>query len=83
MVKVLYFGRLADTSQVSETTVEIPASGLEVEAFRSFAGDGNPALKTALANASVRIAINSVLVLPGAMVRNSDEVAFLPAVSGG
>ena len=83
MVKVLYFGRLADASQVSETELQVPESGLEVEAFRALVADGNPALAAALVRPSVRVAINSVLALPGAVVRNSDEVAFLPAVSGG
>lgn len=83
MVKVLYFGRLVDASRASEIDLEIPEGGVEVEAFRTLAAAGNPALLAALSTPSVRVAINSALVLPGALVRDSDEVAFLPPVSGG
>jgi molybdopterin converting factor subunit 1 len=83
MAKILYFGRLADTAQTSEAVIEVPEIGMDVEEFRAFAAEGNPTLREALALPTVRVAINAVLAMPGATVRNSDEVAFLPPVSGG
>lgn len=83
MVRVLFFGRLGDAAGATETTVELTRGEMEVEAFRSLVTRSNPGLADALASSSVRAIVNRQIVLPGAVVRDGDEVAFLPPVSGG
>lgn len=80
---MLYFGRLADAVGAGEAEIEIAGSWIDIEALRALIASRDPRLHQALMQPSVRVAINSELALPGAMVRNSDEVAFLPPVSGG
>ena len=83
MVRVLFFGRLSDAAGAAETTVELPHDEMDVEAFRSLVTRSSAGLTDELAKPSVRAVINQQMVLPGALVRDGDEVAFLPPVSGG
>lgn len=82
-MRVLFFGRLSETAGTAETTLGLPDGGTEVEAFRSLVTQSNPALARELATPLVRVVINQSMVLPGAIVCDGDEVAFLPPVSGG
>lgn len=63
--------------------IDLPGPGMEVEAFREHVAYSNPVLAKELAKPSVRAVINREMVLPGAVVRDDNEVAFLPPVSGG
>lgn len=83
MVRVMFFGRLGEAAGADEMAVDVPRAGMEVEAFREHLSHSNPVLAKELAKRSVRAVINREMVLPGAVVRDEDEVAFLPPVSGG
>ena len=83
MVRALFFGRLSDVAGMAETIVELPNGEMDVEAFRSLVARSNTELANQLTTPSVRVVINQSMVLPGAIVRDGDEVAFLPPVSGG
>jgi molybdopterin converting factor small subunit len=80
---VLFFGRLGEAAGKAETAVDLPSSEMELEAFRDLVTHSNPELAKLILNPSVRTVINQAMVLRDAVVRDGDEVAFLPAVSGG
>lgn len=83
MARILFLGRLADSAEASEWSVDLPQSTMAVDAIRALIGDRNPYLAEELGRATVRVAVNGELVLPGAVARQDDEIAFLPPVSGG
>ncbi|MDP2810097.1 MAG: molybdopterin converting factor subunit 1 [Rhodocyclaceae bacterium] len=82
-VKVLYFASLREALGVSGEDVELPAAVATVGALRDCLADrGEPwgALKT---TKNLRIAVNQALTSPDASIREGDEVAFFPPVTGG
>ena len=80
---MLFFGRLGDAAGKAETTVDLPSGEMGLEAFHALVMRSNPELADLILKPSVRTVINQTMVLPGAVVRDGDEVAFLPPVSGG
>lgn len=79
-IRVLFFASLADITGLRETEVD-PAGFRDVDSiFTSFASR-YPQLEAH--RKSLHFALNSVLVDPDTPVREGDEVAFLPPVSGG
>lgn len=77
-VKLVFLGRLEDLAG-PELQIETPASlaaaiaGLE------------PAVAAAVSEPRIRVAVNGVVIIDPTSVqlRDGDEVAFLPPVSGG
>ena len=82
-MRVLFFGRLSEAAGADEMAIDLPSAAMDVEAFRSLVAQRNDRLANELAKPSVRAVINQQMVLPDAVIRNGDEVAFLPPVSGG
>lgn len=79
-IRVLFFATLADLAGTRETTVEAAAFKDVGAIFDKFALD-SPALEKY--RSSALMAVNSDFAKPGAPVRDGDEVAFFPPVSGG
>lgn len=78
-MKVVFFGRLQDAAGAREATATLPSDIRDTEALREWLGRTTPELR----DSSVRIAVNDELVAGAAPVSDTDEVAFLPPVSGG
>lgn len=78
-LKLVFLGRLEDAAGAPELAVA-PASSLD-----AVLADLDPALAAALSGERVRLALNGTLVADrGALtLRDGDELAFLPPVSGG
>ena len=83
MVRVLFFGRLTDTAGMAEMSVNLPSDQIGVDAFCALVTQSNSELAKLILGPSVRTVINHAIALPDAVVRDGDEVAFLPPVSGG
>lgn len=79
MALVLMFGRLADVAGWRERTVAAD----RLSALRSAIGEGQPELAHALESNAVSVIVNDVLTRGDTPVADADEVAFLPAMSGG
>jgi molybdopterin converting factor subunit 1 len=79
-IRVLFFASLADISGMRE--VRLDAAGFKDvgSVFETFAREF-PALEAY--RASVLSAVNSEFAQPESPVRDGDEIAFFPPVSGG
>lgn len=80
-VKVLYFASLKEALGTSAEAVELPAGVATVGALRDWlVGQGRAGLATAR---NLRCAVNQDMAGLDAAVRDGDEVAFFPPVTGG
>jgi sulfur-carrier protein len=79
-IRVLFFASLADITGKREIRVDAAAFTDVISVFDRFATEF-PALETY--RSSVLLALNSEFARPGSVVRDGDEVAFFPPVSGG
>ena len=74
-MRILLFGRLRDLPPLGA----VPASVNDVESLRAWLATERPAL----VDKSVRIAVNDEMVVANCPLNSSDEVSFLPPMSGG
>jgi molybdopterin converting factor subunit 1 len=79
-VTVRLFARLREAAGVAEYDCELAAGATVTDVWRA-AAERFPALGEF--NRSVSAAVNAEFAKPSASVREGDEVAFLPPVSGG
>lgn len=82
MVKVIYFGRLSDVSGTSEEMLDLP-QGLETTSDLRHWLDIRFEANGALLEPTVRVAINSEIVLDTSSLDDANEIAFMPPVGGG
>lgn len=82
MARLLFFGKLVDAAGARECDVAAPA-GASVASLKRLLGERDPALGAALAAPGVRAVVNEQIVDDAAAVADSDEIAFIPPVSGG
>ena len=79
-IRVLFFASLADIVEGRERSVESSEVTDVNSVFNRFAAEF-PAMETH--RTSILFALNSEFAHPDAPVRDGDEIAFLPPVSGG
>ncbi len=77
-VRVLYFARMAEVAgRAQETIAAVPATAAELHALLDKAHDFG------FDRGALRVAVNDKLVDWDAPLRDGDEVALIPPVSGG
>ena len=79
-VHVLLFGALKDLRARETETAELPEGATVAEFLRGFFEIAPPLEKFA---GSLAIAVNQEYALPTQVLRDGDEIALLPPVSGG
>jgi len=80
-VNILYFASLRETFGTAGETVELPAGVVTVGQLRDWlVGQGRDALATAK---NLRCAVNQDMAKADAPIRDGDEIAFFPPVTGG
>ena len=80
-VKILYFAGLKESIGMSGESLELPAGDATVGELRDWlVGQGREALGTAK---NLRCAVNQDMAGLNATVRDGDEIAFFPPVTGG
>lgn len=79
-IKVLFFASLAEAAGTRELILE-PASLTDLKSVFEKCAKERPLLESH--RASVLFALNSEFARPDAPVKDGDEVAFFPPVSGG
>ncbi len=79
-LRIRYFGSASDDAGTSEETIEIP-DGTGLKSVHDKLSEMHPAIGKRWNN--LLIAVNQSYVSGDAAVKNGDEVAIFPAVSGG
>ena len=79
-VTIRLFARLRELAGASELDRDVPEGSAASDIWRTLAGEF-PALKDY--TGAISVAINEDYARMSAAVRDGDEVAFLPPVSGG
>lgn len=81
---ILYFARLRQSLGLAIERIELPAGVASVGALREKLRARGGAWSEELApDRAVCIAVNQAMAEPGAVLRDGDEVAFFPPVTGG
>lgn len=84
MIKVLYFARLKESLNYSTEDIELPSNIKTIADLKGYlATRGETWANLFAGNAPVRAAINHTLVENNALIKQGDEVAFFPPVTGG
>jgi molybdopterin synthase sulfur carrier subunit len=83
-VRLVYLARLREAFGSAGETLELPKNEASVAAILALLRErGGEFAKELAAGRAVRVAVNHALVTPDARVRDGDEVALLPPVTGG
>ena len=83
-IRILYFAWLRERVGVGEEQVSPPPDVASVAALRGFLMARGAGHASALAEPGcVRAAVNQTFARPDTPVRDGDEVAFFPPVTGG
>lgn len=84
MIKVLYFARLKESLNYSTEDIDLPADITNVVHLKAhLAKRGEAWANLFNGKQSIRAAINHALVDDNAQIKDGDEVAFFPPVTGG
>lgn len=81
-VKIKLFANLKELAGTDSITIEAD-DNIKVEDLTSLVADKLPGLKEVLETRRVFISINQEMVQRNDIVKDGDEVAFLPPFSGG
>ncbi len=81
MAKLLFFGRFSDIAPARD--IDLPESIKDSDALVAWLSKTDAALAAQFARSGNRIAVNKVMISENAAITNSDEIAFMSALSGG
>jgi molybdopterin synthase sulfur carrier subunit len=83
-VKLVFLGRFREIAGPRLADMALPKEVSTLSGLKDWLARSEPALAQALAGARTQVAVNQVIVRDGAHpIRDSDEIAFLPPMSGG
>ena len=83
-MKLVFLGRFREIAGPHISDMALPCSIDTLAALTDWLAKTQPALSQALAGARTQYAVNQVIVRdPAHPLREGDEVAFLPPMSGG
>ena len=78
-----YFAVLRERAGVEAEVLSWDGPAPDVGFLREHLADRTPALGGLLRSASLLVAVNREYAAPGTPLRDGDEIAFLPPVTGG
>lgn len=83
MIKICYFARLREELGTGEEELALPDSVTDVNSLRRLLSQREGAWNDALSAPAVLIAVNHETAQPDTPIKEGDEVAFFPPVTGG
>lgn len=84
MITVLYFARLRETFGKAREELPLPESVIDLSGLRELlVSRGEPWAHELNGSRSIRAAVNQEIAAGDTPIRDGDEVAFFPPVTGG
>jgi molybdopterin synthase sulfur carrier subunit len=83
MITILYFAWLRERTGTADEQIELPDGVATVGALMRFLGSRHPDAFRPDETRVVRCAVNQAFAAPDDPVKDGDEVAFFPPVTGG
>lgn len=83
MIRLRYFASLRETLGTGDEHIDLPDGIGDVAALTGWLQGRDDTWNAALADTRLQVAINQELVRPDTPVRDGDEVAWFPPVTGG
>lgn len=81
MAKILFFGRFSDIS--AQRDISLPKGIDNSDALIAWLTQNDVALAAQFAKAGNRIAVNKAMINGSVPIKDTDEIAFMSALSGG
>jgi molybdopterin synthase sulfur carrier subunit len=83
MITILYFARLKEALGTAREEIALPQSVRDLAGLRSTLVSRGGAWAEALGDGRIRAAVNQEMASGETPVREGDEIAFFPPVTGG
>ena len=83
MIRLRYFASLRETLGVADEQLELPAGVRDVSDLSCWLQARGSEWESALAHRQLHVAVNQVIASPDEAIRDGDEVAWFPPVTGG
>lgn len=83
MVTILYFARLREALGTASETLTLPSHVVDLAGVRGMIVERGGAWSDALRPKRVRAAVNQDMASDDTPVKDGDEIAFFPPVTGG
>ena len=81
MAKILFFGRFSDLSEPLE--FDLPNEVVDKPSLTAFLSSILPGFADLAARPDTRISVNMMVSMQDVEIGNSDEIAYMSALSGG
>ena len=83
MIKVLYFAALREKLGTAGESLELPAGVADVGGVLKLLAERGGEWATLAAVKNMKSAVNQEMARPDTLVKDGDELAFFPPVTGG
>ena len=84
MIKILFFGRLRETLNTDSIEISDMSKLVSVDKIRIHLSESyGPIWEKALNQSNIVISVNQVVVPAKTAIRDGDELAFFPPMTGG
>lgn len=83
MIDILYFASLRERVGTDREQLPLPADIATVAALTRMLAKRGGAWTEAMSDASLKVAVNQTMATPETPLKDGDEVAFFPPVTGG
>ncbi len=83
MIQLRYFASLRETLGTADEQLELPAGIRNVGDLGRWLRERGGDWDSALADRQLHVAVNQVIAGPDSTIRDGDEVAWFPPVTGG
>lgn len=83
-VKILFFAHLREKAGKSEITVPLPSSKIYLSELPHLIIDKEPDLKSVFSNSvTIHVALNHKILRQDQLIKEGDEIAYFPPMTGG
>jgi molybdopterin synthase sulfur carrier subunit len=83
MIQLRYFASLRESLGTGDEQIELPHGVHDLPGLTRFLQERNATWASALADSRLYVAINQEIVESDAAIRDGDEIAWFPPVTGG